>query len=90
MADVPTLHVTIATRERRCVVVADDPDNNPYSSTAGLDSTGLHRHPEKVTMENLHDDHTEERSGNGATHAGLLLSVDGDAIQTAAPRRICS
>jgi hypothetical protein len=89
MANVPTLHVTIATKEPRCVVVAGDPDNIPYSSTAGPGSTGLQRYPEKVMMENLHDDHTEERSGNGAKHAGLLLPVDGDAIPTAAPRRIC-
>jgi hypothetical protein len=49
-----------------------DTDNIPHSITTGLDATGIHRHTEKFTMENLQDGHSEKRSGNYITNAGLL------------------
>ena len=42
------------------------------SITKGLDATGIHRHPENVTMEIIHDGHSKERSGNCITNAGFL------------------
>ena len=67
-----TLHTTITTKEPCSVLDAGNTGHISHSIITGIDPTGIHRHLEKVTMETLHEGHTEERSGNCITNAEFL------------------
>lgn len=72
LANLPILHATIDKTEPCCVTVAANTDNISHSITRGPNGTGLHRHPEKITMEILYDGPSEVMSGNCAANTGVL------------------